>query len=228
MKEPERFGEVMEEAWQKALGLVNFTRGQKAEPGMIIDKEFHGNVKYSFAYFRLPEGAAKEGAQKDLDVRFNFRPAIARAGDTLILSSTDGLARDIIDALGKEGVGNEGGKPASAGMSHSVLEIDGAGLREILAANREGMIANNMVEKGNSRKEAEGEVGLLLDLLRYVKGLEIDAGTRDEKPRATLELHIDSGAGKSIQVRSEGRLDGSPQKARPILAAMSAETSHVR
>jgi len=30
LRDAKAFGEVMEEAWQKALGLVNFTRGQKA------------------------------------------------------------------------------------------------------------------------------------------------------------------------------------------------------
>ncbi len=38
MKNPEKFSLVAEEAFQKALGLVNFTRGQKAEPGLIIDR----------------------------------------------------------------------------------------------------------------------------------------------------------------------------------------------
>ena len=36
LRDPAKFQEVMEEAWQKAIGLVNFTRGQKALPGLII------------------------------------------------------------------------------------------------------------------------------------------------------------------------------------------------
>lgn len=244
LEDPERFGEVMEEAWQKALGLVNFTRGQKAEPGMLIDREVHGGVKYSYAYFRLPEGASK-----DLDVRYNFRPAIARSGDTLILSSTDGLARDLIDAIEGEKA-KPGAKANAADCSHSILEIDGGGLREILAANREAMVASNMVDKGNSREQAEAEVGVLLDLLRYVEFLGIDAGTRDETPRAVLELRLGSAGsagpaeGGSIRVRREGRPDASlpqahphawalappeaPPDARPILAESSAEASRDR
>ncbi len=38
MKNPDKFAPVAEEAFQKALGLINFTRGQKAEPGLIIDR----------------------------------------------------------------------------------------------------------------------------------------------------------------------------------------------
>ena len=40
LKKPESFGVVAEEAWQKALGLINFTRGQQGQPGLIIDRHF--------------------------------------------------------------------------------------------------------------------------------------------------------------------------------------------
>jgi hypothetical protein len=33
-KDPQEFSIVMEEAWQKAIGLVNFTRGQQAETAL--------------------------------------------------------------------------------------------------------------------------------------------------------------------------------------------------
>src|SRR5664279_2378148 len=47
LKDPKRFGETVEEAWQKAIGLVNFTRGQQALPGLIIDKANQGAVSYT-------------------------------------------------------------------------------------------------------------------------------------------------------------------------------------
>ena len=39
----------MEEAWQKALGLVNFTRGQKAQPGLILDRVDHRGTPITVA-----------------------------------------------------------------------------------------------------------------------------------------------------------------------------------
>jgi hypothetical protein len=43
LQNPEQFKEVAEEAWQKALGLINFTRGQQAMQGLIIDRTVHGD-----------------------------------------------------------------------------------------------------------------------------------------------------------------------------------------
>ena len=41
LRDPDNFYLVMEEAWQKAIGLVNFTSGQKALPGLIIKNATH-------------------------------------------------------------------------------------------------------------------------------------------------------------------------------------------
>ena len=95
LKDPKKFSEVAEEAWQKALGLVNITSGQKAQPGLIIDRPTHGDTRFTVAYF----SATAEKDRKNLDARFNFRPALAQCGDYLIMSSAEGLTRDLIDAL---------------------------------------------------------------------------------------------------------------------------------
>lgn len=92
MREPARFAAVIEEAWQKALGMVNFSRGQKALPGLIIDRFEHAGIRYSCASF----SAAEEKDRTRLDTRFNFRPAIAYAGETLVLSSTGSLAESLL------------------------------------------------------------------------------------------------------------------------------------
>ena len=94
LRDPKKFGPVVEEAWQKALGLINFTRGQKAEPGLIIDRAAQGDVKFTYAYYRPPE----EKDKSPLPDRFNYRPSLAMFGDYLIFSSAEGLTRDLIDA----------------------------------------------------------------------------------------------------------------------------------
>jgi hypothetical protein len=99
LRHPEQFRQVVEEAWQKAVGLINFTRGQKALPGLIIDRAVQGETKYTLAYF----SAADVNDRTKLPTRYNLRPALAMPGPYVILSSTDALARDIIDALGQDG-----------------------------------------------------------------------------------------------------------------------------
>ncbi len=98
LRDPAKFELVMKEAWQKAIGLVNFTRGQKALPGLIIDSATHNGTTYTTSFFSVADEENKDA----VDIRFNFQPALAIAGDRLIMSSSDPLVRDLIDALKQE------------------------------------------------------------------------------------------------------------------------------
>ena len=188
LKDPKKFSLVVEEAWQKAVGLINFTRGQKAQPGLIIDRPVHRNTKYTVACFT----PSREKDRKAVDVRFNFRPALAMPGNHLILSSTDGLAEDIMDALSKEAAAPA--KPR-AGL-HSLIEIEGSQLASILAANREALIANNMVDKGNTREQAATEIGVLQTIVKYFSRVVLTVGTDKGRLKASLQVHLNLPSGK--------------------------------
>ena len=180
LKNPDKFAVVVEEAWQKALGLVNFTRGQQAQPGLIIDRPVHGDTKFTMAYFAAPP----EKDKKVADARFNFSPSLARQGQFMILSSTQGLARDLIDAVKKE----TAEQVKALAQQHTVLELNGVQLASILAANRENMIRQNMVEKGNTRQQAETEFDMLTTLARYLGQAKFEAG--QQEGRAKLKLTV--------------------------------------
>ncbi|NLY02952.1 MAG: DUF3352 domain-containing protein [Rhodopirellula sp.] len=180
MAHPEKFALIAEEGWQKALGLVNFTRGQQGLPGLIIDRPEHGGVKYSIAYFSTVDVKDKT----DLETRFNFRPALARVNDYLVISSTDALTKDIIEALQKGASADA--KPAAG--THSLAEVDTSSIAAILSANRENLVRNNMVEKGKTREEAESETGGLIALLQYLGEATLKIGSQDGLTRATLDL----------------------------------------
>ena len=64
LRHPEQFDEVVEEAWQKAVGLINFTRGQKAVPGLIIDRPTYKDIKYTVAYFAPPDAKDKTSSTR--------------------------------------------------------------------------------------------------------------------------------------------------------------------
>ncbi|MCL4200850.1 MAG: DUF3352 domain-containing protein [Pirellulaceae bacterium] len=181
MRRPEKFSLVAEEAWQKALGLINFTRGQQAEPGLILDRPTHGDVKYTMSYFAPPA----EDARAPSDLRFNFQPVLAMPGDYLILSSTDALAKDLMDALNREA---DAGAVALAGK-HSLVELNGDALTALLQANREALIRQNMVEKGHTREQAEIEIGMLLTIVDSIAHVKLVAG--DEAARQlSIELKL--------------------------------------
>ena len=177
-----QFDEVVEEAWQKALGLINFTRGQQALQGLIIDRFHQGQTKFTMAYFST-SGIQDKSA---LDLRFNLRPALAMPGDYVILSSTDALARDVIDALSHEG--RQETKPLSE--VHSLVEVDGRHLAAILKANREILIQGDMVKKGNTREQSESGIDLLLTLADLVDNLRLSLGAHRNVSEAVLRLKL--------------------------------------
>ena len=69
----------MEEAWQKAVGLTNFTRGQNAQPGVIIDRQTHAVSPSLTAYF--PPARRRTGR---ISLAFQYRPAIVHDGPYII------------------------------------------------------------------------------------------------------------------------------------------------
>ena len=182
LKGPQRFGETMEEAWQKAIGLANFTRGQKALPGLIIDKASQDGVKYTISYYR-PPGDKSSGA---VDTRYNFRPSLARPGDYVILSSTDALARDLIDVVKR----TSSAPPKASLAENSLMEIEGPALSAILEANREQMVRKNMIDKGNSREKAESDIQVLLAAIGYVDHATLTLRREAGRPQAELSIRF--------------------------------------
>ena len=182
LREPEGFALVAEEAWQKALGLVNFTRGQQALPGLIIDRFTHSGTKFSMAYF----SPADIEDRNHLDMRFNFRPSIAVVGEYLILSSTDGLTRDLIDSLNQEKTRR--GTPLA--MTDTCVEIDGTEIAAILGHNRNALIRQNMVEKGHVEEQAKREIGILLALANHLGSSRLEIGRGKGHYRAELAIDV--------------------------------------
>ncbi len=172
LRDPDAFGEVVEEGWQKALGLINFTRGQEALPGLIIDRGVQGDTEFTVAYFSTSAPDVEDRAH--LPQRFNIRPSVAMPGDWLILSSTEELARDLIDALDAESASEV--SPLDA---DTLLELDGAPLASIVDANYEAMVRNNMLEEGHTREEAEAAIDLLATVARLVESLAIEVGSHE-------------------------------------------------
>ncbi len=183
LRDPQRFGQVVEEAWQKAVGLINFTRGQQAHAGLIIDRPTHGGTTFTAAHF-ASSGKADSGS---VDSQYNFRPSVAMPGEYLILSSTEALACDLIDALNKEAAAPVKGLP----QVHSLVNVDILQLASILGANRDNMVRQNMLEKGSSQEQAETQIDLLVTALKYLGGVQLSLGRHDERAEAIVQMELD-------------------------------------
>ena len=179
VRNPQQFANVIEEAWQKGLGLLNFTRGQQALQGMIMDRDVYGDVRYSLAYFAV--GPNENKAQ--LPIRYNFRPTLAKLNDYVILSSTDALAKDLIDALKKEAA-----KPLAS--VSSLVELSGPQVAAVFQANRTTMAADNMVKKGISQEEAERELDVAIGLMKLVDLARLSLAHKADGSELELALKL--------------------------------------
>jgi len=180
MRNPAQFREVMEEAWQKSIGLASFTRGQKAEPGFVIDRPVHWTTKYSVAKFSST--GVKDRSK--LDVRFNFSPSLAMPGNHLILSSTEQLTCDLMDALGRESKQ----PPAPLAQTHSLLEANGDRLAAALLANRESMVRQNMLKSGGAGEADSTGIDALIAFTEFVEQLRLSFSAESGLNQAKLEL----------------------------------------
>jgi len=180
VRDSKNFAEVIEEAWQKAVGFTNFTRGQQALPGLIIDRSVYGDVKFTTAAFA--SGSVKD--RQNLDERFNFSPSLAVVGDYLILSSAESLTRDLIDAVKQEMAASV----KALAETHSLVEIDAGRLASILSANRERLILNSMRDEGKTREQAEGEIGLLTTLVKLFGLAELSLGGDEQSAWGRLQV----------------------------------------
>lgn len=180
LSDPDKFAPIAEEAWQKAIGLVNFTRGQKALPGLIIDRPVHDGTKYTVAYFSV----ADETDKTKVDSRFNFQPSLAVLGDYLILSSTGALTEDIMDALKKE---KQAGIKPTAG-AHSLVMLEGKHLASILEADFDALVRQNMIEKGSTRPEAEAAIRILVDIAKHIRSVDVAASCKTDRSDLIIDL----------------------------------------
>lgn len=181
MRNPQRFGPIVEEGWQKALGLINFVRGQDAQPGLILDRVEYQGVKYTVSYFSTVD----EDLSQPLPMRFNFRPVVITQGDNLILASTEGLGRSIMDAI-RASADSDRPLPGVTAL----MEADMAAVAQVIEVNREALIRQNMIEKGRNREEAVKEWEQLKRAVELFGKSVVKVGVHDGRPALDAEMSV--------------------------------------
>ncbi len=177
--EDEEFAVRLKSAFQSFIGLANLGAAQSKAPPLMLGTETVDGVAISTAKFLAP----KAPAPGPVDPRFNFTPSAMQVGDQFVISSGLGLAKDLVSAL-KE--------PRKATESTLLIDADGAALARLFEKNRERLVSQNMLEKGNPRARAEGEVGLFLDLLKYLGRGTLSAEDRADSVRVKAEFSLDA------------------------------------
>ncbi len=153
LEEPERMRKDFRRIFQSLIGFLNVAGAQEGQPQ--LDMELGGdpqNPLVTASYVPATDREASEPAP----IQYNFRPTLAFADQAMILSSDLDLATQLQRQL-LEGTEQSRG---TAG-DNLLVQAKATPLLEVLQANRESIIAQNMLEKGNNRQQAEGEWNLL-------------------------------------------------------------------
>jgi hypothetical protein len=69
------------------------------------------------------------------------------------------------------------------------MELDLAMIRDVLLDNRDQLITQNMLEKGHSKKEAQGEVDVLLGLMQLLGSASAQLSF-DERVRLNIQVDL--------------------------------------
>lgn len=177
MKNPDEFANTLLLGYQKIIGIINLAGGEKGGPQLLLSGEEYKGVNISKATFLNPTDLDLSAAS----IHYNASPSCARIGDRFVFGSTIGVVKGVIDAL------KDSSQTAFNG--HTLVDIDLRETAAALADNKDALISQNMLEQGNTRQEAEGDVGVILEVLRAVARASLQMKAEPE----VLGLKLEAG-----------------------------------
>jgi hypothetical protein len=184
LREPQKMQRELKRIFQSLIGFINVTGAMNGQPQFDIDMERIGEASLVTATYAPDD---EQDKPTDARINFNFSPSIAFIGDQFIVSSTKGLARDLAQAS------NAGNEPS---VANTIVHADANVLRQLLDDNRRHLVAQNMLEEGSSKEEAEHQIGLLLDVLSYFKDAQLQLQIEDDVLRLGVALELSESFGQ--------------------------------
>lgn len=179
LREPETMTRELRRTFQSMIGFFNVVGAMegRAQLELDMDKLDNGALLVTSEYVPEPDDAESTRA----DLIYNFSPSIGFADKRFVVSSTKGLARELVQA-------DIPPRPQETQNTGAKLYADV--LKRVLDDNREQLISQNMLEEGHSREEAEAAIGLLLDVIGYIEdvSLSLDAGADELSLRFGLTI----------------------------------------
>lgn len=185
LKHPEGMQRELKRIFQSFVGFLNIVGAMEGRAQLDLDSALTESSKIYWAEYIVD---ADKKYANGLPIEFNFSPALAFYDDKIVLASSIHLAKELVTEASRLSPMNV--KPTD----HTVMTIDTVQVKRLLNDNRDQLIAQNMLEKGNSKKSASREVETLLSLLSLIE--QIDARLVFD-PRADIEIEMRFQAGSS-------------------------------
>lgn len=174
LKEPQAMRRELKRIFQSFVGFLNIVGAMEGQPQLDLMSDERDSGPVYWAEYVIDSDRKYENG---LPIQYNFKPSIAFMDDQVILSSDVLLVRQIMSS----GAWHETGESPEAPPTNTELTVYANTVLQALAANRDNLIAQNMLEKGNSRSQAVREIEQLLGFLelidRFHMELQFDART---------------------------------------------------
>lgn len=177
MRDPETMRSELRRTFQSAVGFFNIVGAQNGNPQLEMDIRKLDDVDLITSRY-LPAKGDKDS--KTAPIIYNFSPSAGFSGSRFVLSSTASLAQQLATAPPVQ---------TDAGVNTRMM-LDAGILSETLDDNREQLIAQNMLEEGRSREEAEAAIGLLLELVRNIKDAALTLDRKDQQLHLQFSIRV--------------------------------------
>lgn len=181
MKDPKTMTRELRRTFQSMVGFFNVIGAMEGRPQLEMEMEKRDDGSQTVTTLYIPEPDDAESTTADLI--FNFSPSIGFRDSQVIISSSRSLVRKLLNA----------DAPQGNSASNSTINLNAGVLQNVLQDNRQQLVAQNMLEDGNSQEEAEVAIGLLLQAV----GLFQDAS-------AKLDVsHNEISVGLTVRLQTE-------------------------
>lgn len=180
LREPETMSRELRRIFFNLIGFLNVVGAMNGQNQLELESEkLEGGGELVSSHF-IPEADDRESTQAE--IIFNFSPSIAFSGSRFVVSSTRDLARELILA--------EPAESSDGGDDNTRVRLAADVLRDILADNRGQLIAQNMLEDGNSPEEAEAVIDLLLEVVGYFNQASLTMAASDGELNIELAVEV--------------------------------------
>ena len=183
LRDPEVMKPELRRLFLSFIGFLNVVGAMEGNSQLDFDIENTEDMMLLTSKFVPVKGKDDERA-KEAPIQFNFTPAIAFKGDRCVISSSSAFAAELANAKLVDGT-----QP-----SNTTVAANGRQIAEILRENRESMVAQNMLQDGHTRKEAEAQIDGILLIVDVIQ--RADLRLVPAEGSIGLELQVELSEGK--------------------------------
>jgi hypothetical protein len=177
LRDPELMSRELKRIFQSLVGFFNIVGAMNGQPQLDLDSHSEDGHSFFTATFVRDVDRHRDGS---LPVAFNFSPTIAFVGDAVVVASTTALARSLATQIGGPDAAERPADADAVGTGlNTLVQVNGPALHQALVDNRDYLIAQNMLEKGTTKQEAEAQVQVFLSILRAFEQLRVQLGFAD-------------------------------------------------